>query len=419
MNSKKQELALYEMAHVRCNRMDNIFFDKDSKGIKYPLVVNTWGEEEQEAIIKVVKSGNLTMGKYVKEFEKKFAKYVGTNYAVMTNSGSSANLLMLAVLKYKYNFKDGDIIVPTVSWSTTYFPIHQNGFKLNFVDIDRYTLNIDTDKIEKVITPKTRAIFAVNLLGNPCEFDKLKAIAKKHNILLLEDNCEGFGGIYKGKLTGSFGKMASHSFFFSHHIQTMEGGMVTTNNKNIVDYLKSLRAHGWCRDLSKNSSLYTKTKSTFKDAYTFVLPGYCVRPIEMEAAVGIVQLKRFKDFKEQRLRNRSYFIKIFGNSDLWDIQKEVWLSSWFGFAIILKGRLENKRDEIVRTLIKNGIESRPIVAGNFMKNPCIKYLDYIDNNDYAVADYIDKNGIYFGNYSYCLLEALEYTYKIIKENYLS
>ena len=167
------------------------------------------------------------MGKKVALFEKKFSTLLNSNFSLMVNSGSSANLIMLAVLSKNYNklIKEGDnIIVPSVSWSTTYFPVDLFGFKLNFVDIDKNTLNIDPELIERSIDKKTKAIFAVNLLGNPNNFSKLNQICKKHNLILLEDNCESLYSKYNNKFTGTFGIMASFSFFFSHHINTIEGG---------------------------------------------------------------------------------------------------------------------------------------------------------------------------------------------------
>jgi CDP-6-deoxy-D-xylo-4-hexulose-3-dehydrase len=381
--------------------------------MRYPLASDTWGQEEIEAIQKVIKSGRYTMGPNVKQYEKEFADYFGCLDAVMVNSGSSANLLAVALLKLKYNLK-GDIIVPAVSWSTTFFPLQQYGFKLNFVDIDKHTLNIDTNKIEKAITPNTCAIFAVNLLGNPNNFDELNKICKNHNLILIEDNCESLGAIYKDQHTGTIGRLGTFSFFFSHHLQTMEGGMIACNSKDDADFLRSLRAHGWIRDLPNDNSIYNKTGDNFKDSFTFVTPGYCVRPLEMSGAIGSVQLKKWPHMKEKRVANAEYFKTKFSNLPCVIIQKEIEQSSWFGFSIILKDKLEGKRDLVIKTLTENGVETRPIVAGNFMKNPVIKYLDYIDNNNYENADYIHKNGFFIGNDITDLKDNIDFVYKIIK-----
>ena len=183
----------------------------------YPLASSTWNDEEILVATDLLKSGELTMGQNVKEFEEQFAKYVGTKYAVMFNSCSSANLAMLAALKYVKNSKltDGDhVIVPAVSWSTTYYPINQLGFVLDFVDIDINTLNIDPIEVEKRVTSKTKAIFTVNLLGNPSNLQALKEIADKHDLVLLEDNCESLGASVDSRMAGSYGSMSSQSFFF-------------------------------------------------------------------------------------------------------------------------------------------------------------------------------------------------------------
>jgi CDP-6-deoxy-D-xylo-4-hexulose-3-dehydrase len=383
--------------------------------MRYPLACNTWDNKEIKAIYDVVKSGRYTMGVHVKQFEKEFCNYFKCNHAVMVNSGSTANLLMLALLALKYKLK-GDIIVPAVSWSTTYYPLQQYGFKLNFVDIDINTLNINPIKIEKAITKNTSAIFAVNLLGNSCEYNKIIKIAKKYNLLLIEDNCESLGAKSDTNIyTGVVGLMGSFSFFFSHHLQTMEGGMIACKSKDDADFIRSLRAHGWCRDLPDENNIYKKTGDYFKDSFTFITPGYAVRPLEMSGAIGSVQLKKWPDMRNRRVKNAKYFKKKFKNLKDVKIQKEIGNSSWFGFSMIFTGNLKGKRNIITQKFQENEIECRPIVAGNFMKNPVIKYLKYIDNKDYEVADYIHDNGLFIGNDVRDLRENINLVYTIIKD----
>jgi len=379
----------------------------------YSLASNTWGKEEIEAIQNVIKSGRYTMGPLVKQYEKEFSDYFGCSDAVMVNSGSSANLLSIALLSVKYGLA-GDIIVPAVSWSTTFFPLHQYGFKLNFVDIDKDTLNIDVNKIEKAITPNTSAIFAVNLLGNPNDFNKLKQICDKHKLILIEDNCESLGAKFENKHTGTIGKLGTFSFFFSHHLQTMEGGMIAVQNKDDADFLRSLRAHGWIRDLPNKNSIYNKTGDDFKDSFTFVTPGYCVRPLEMSGAIGSAQLKKWPSMRKKRLKNAQYFKERFKDLTGIRIQKEIGESSWFGFSIVLEDQLEGKRDQIIKILTDNKVETRPIVAGNFMKNPVIKYINYIDNYDYKNANYIHSNGFFIGNDITDLRDNIDNVYNLIK-----
>ena len=379
----------------------------------YALASDSWGEEEIEAIQKVIKSGRYTMGPFVKQYEKEFSDYFGCFDAVMVNSGSSANLLAIALLSVKHGLA-GNIIVPAVSWSTTFFPLHQYGFKLNFVDIDKDTLNIDVNKIERAITPNTSAIFAVNLLGNPNDFNKLKKICDKYKLILIEDNCESLGAKFENKHTGTIGKLGTFSFFFSHHLQTMEGGMITVHNKDDADFLRSLRAHGWVRDLSNENNIYNKTGDNFKDSFIFVTPGYCVRPLEMSGAIGSVQLKKWPSMREKRLKNAQYFKERFKDLKGIRIQKEIGESSWFGFSIVLEGHLEGRRDQIIKILTDNKVETRPIVAGNFMKNPVIKYINYIDNYDYENADYIHSNGFFIGNDITDLKNNIDNVYNLIK-----
>ena len=382
--------------------------------MKYPLACDTWDQKELDAIQEVIKSGRYTMGPHVKKFEQEFADYFRCKDAVMVNSGSTANLLMIALLKLKYK-RGGNIIVPAVSWSTTFFPLQQYGFKLNFVDVDRETLNIDPIKVKEAINDDTCAIFAVNLLGNSCDYYSLYHIAREHNLILLEDNCESLGAkTYNYEFCGTFGQLGSFSFFFSHHLQTMEGGMIACRDKDDADYLRSLRAHGWCRDLPDDNKIYKKTGDKFKDSFTFVTPGYSVRPLEMSGAIGSVQLKKEQEMRTGRIRNANYFQHKFVEMPGIQIQKEIGESSWFGFSILLVDEHEGKRDQLVKKLTENGVECRPIVAGNFMSNPVIDYLDYY-NNSCPNADYIHNNGLFIGNDIRDLKENIDEVYNIIKE----
>ena len=236
--------------------------------VTYPLASTTWDSEEVRAATRLLESNQLTMGAEVRKFEEDFAQYIGSKYAVMFNSGSSANLGMLAALRYVRNspVQEGDeVIVPAVSWSTTYYPVNQVGLTLKFVDVNLQTLNIDVNLVEQAIGPKTKAILAVNLLGNPAELNVLRALSEKHNLVLLEDNCESLGAELGGEKTGSFGLAGTYSFFFSHHICTMEGGMVTTNSKDFAETLISMRAHGWTRGLENVNSVHNKSENDWDD----------------------------------------------------------------------------------------------------------------------------------------------------------
>ena len=387
--------------------------------MKYSLSSDTWDKEELQAIQDVIDSGRYTMGPKVAQFEKEFAEKFDVPYAVMVNSGSTANLLMWSCLVNRDQLH-GDVIVPAVSWSTTYFPLLQNRFTPNFVDVDLDTLNLDITKIEEAITEDTVAIFAVNLLGNSCDYSKILKLCKKYKLELIEDNCESLGAIsnvtfregdsIKVRKCGTVGRMGSFSFFFSHHMQTMEGGMIACWDKDDYDYLRSLRAHGWCRDLPDDNNLYKKTGDPFKDSFTFVTPGYSVRPLEMSGAIGSVQLKKCDKFIEERRNNAKYFVEKFSKLQNVKIQKEIGKSSWFGFSIILTRRLIGERDIVIKRLTKLGVETRPIIAGNFMRQPVIDYFTYIGRGNYPSANYLHDNGFFMGNDVIDLKENVDMVY---------
>ncbi|MGY3802530.1 DegT/DnrJ/EryC1/StrS family aminotransferase [Pigmentibacter ruber] len=387
--------------------------------MKYPLAVSTWDEKEIKAIHDVINSNNFSMGNKVKEFEEEFAKFVGAKYAVMVNSGSSANLLMVACLRYSksYNLLPGDeVIVPAVSWPTTYYPLYQYGLKLRFVDIDLQTLNFDLNALKESITHQTKAILAVNLLGNPNEFTQIKELCEEKNLILLEDNCESLGAEYNGQQTGTFGLLGSYSSFFSHHIATMEGGLVVTNNEELYHILLSLRAHGWTRNLPMHNHVCgKKSENTFDEAYRFVLPGYNLRPIEMSGAIGIEQLKKLNHFIEMRKRNASVFLKYFSDNPSFYIQKEIGNSSWFAFSLVLKNNEKYFRNEIIEALMKEDIECRPIVAGNFAKNEVLKWMPHSIYGSLRNSEIIDSNGFYIGNHHYDLSENIEKLYHTLKQ----
>lgn len=243
----------------------------------FPLASTTWDRLEVEAVGRVLESGHFTMGARVAEFEAKFAASVGSRFAIMANSGSSANLLMVAALVHRHSnpLRKGDeVIVPAVSWPTTYYPLYQHGLKLKFVDIDLETLNFDLQGLKGAISPRTRAIVAVNLLGNPNRFDALREYIEGTDIVLLEDNCESLGATFDGRQAGTFGMMGTFSFFFSHHISTMEGGMVVTDDEELHHFLLAIRAHGWTRNLPKvNLVCGTKSDDPFEESFRFVVPG--------------------------------------------------------------------------------------------------------------------------------------------------
>lgn len=385
--------------------------------MKYELASSSWDKKEIEALNKVIASGKFTMGQNVKKFEKLFASYFGSKYGVMVNSGSSANLLAIASLFFRSNesLKPGDeILVPGVSWATTYHPLQQYGLKLKFVDIDIDTLNFDLNHLEKSITNSTKAILAVNLLGNPNNFLKIRKLIHEKNIILIEDNCESMGAKFEKKFSGSYGLLGTFSSFFSHHISTMEGGMIITDDLEIYHILLSLRAHGWTRDLPNINTLIKKGKNQFKESFRFILPGYNLRPLELSGAVGIEQLKKLPSIIKTRRSNALYFTKKFKTQHNFKIQKELGESSWFGFSLIIRNK-KIIRDELLNYLVDKKIEVRPIVSGNFLKNDVLKYFTLSPNqSDLPNSDFLDKNGFFVGNHHYDITSKIDYLYNTIQ-----
>lgn len=384
--------------------------------MKYKLATSTWDNKEIEAIHQVIQSDMYSMGEKVKQYELDFASFFGSKYAVMCSSGSTANLLMVASLFYQNNnsLERGDeIIVPAVSWSTTYFPLHQYGLKLKFVDIDIETLNYDLDKLETSITEDTKALMLVNLLGNNNDFDRINLICKEKNIVIIEDNCESMGAKYNNKYSGTFGVMGTFSSFFSHHISTMEGGVVVTDSEELYHILLCLRAHGWTRNLPKENYISKKSDNWFEESFKFVLPGYNVRPLEMSGAIGIEQLKKLNKFLSIRKSNSLIFKKYFQNDNRFYIQKEIGQSSWFGFSLIIRENCQIKRDDLIKYLVKNNVEVRPIVTGNFINNPAMNYIDYSIHDTLNNADLLDSNGFFVGNSHLDLSDEINYLYRLL------
>lgn len=384
--------------------------------MKYSLSNDTWDIQEIEAAHKVVDSRYFTVnGPHVKQYQKDFAKKFGSKYAVMSNSGSSANLLTMAALVYSGRLQRGDeVLVTAVSWSTTYFPICQMGLKIRLVDIDLGTLNVDPDALEAAITPATRAVMIVNLLGNPNEFDRIRKICDEHNLIMLEDNCESMGATYEGKEAGTFGLIGSFSTYFSHHLCTMEGGMNVTDDEELYHYMLSIRSHGWTRHLPDDSKIYKKLNDPFYESFNFIMPGFNVRPLEIEAAAGIEQLKKLDAFIEQRRVNAKLFKdRIEKETDLLT-QKETGKASWFGFAIILPEEKKGKRNAYIEALNAADIEVRPVVAGNFARQKALQFLDYSISGELKNADYIHENGFFVGNHSIEMSENINLLIDVLK-----
>ncbi len=383
----------------------------------YELAAPTWGPQEVEAAKRVIDSGRYTMGENVAAFESEFAAYFGRRYGIMVNSGSSANLVSVAALCFKRErpLERGDeVIVPAISWATTYHPLQQYGLRLRFVDVDLQTLNIDVTQLQAALTPKTRAIVAVSILGNPAALDVIIAFARRNGLYVLEDNCESMDAEIDGRKTGTFGDLNTFSFFFSHHISTMEGGMILTDDEELAHLCCSLRAHGWTRDLPADSPIYARGSSDHYEAYRFILPGYNVRPLEIEAAIGREQLKKLPSFSALRRRNLAHFQQLFAADDRFIVQRENGRSSAFAFTVVLDPAQRPDRARVFGALTAADIRYRIITGGNFLRHDVLRFYDYdIVGGSVPNADTAHDFGFFVGNHPYDLRPQITQLYDVL------
>ena len=376
----------------------------------YDLAADTWGPEEKAAIQNVINSGSLTMGPKVAEFEAAFAKYFGRRHAVMVNSGSSGNLVGIASLFYRSEnpLKRGDeVIVPAIAWSTTYSPLQQYGLKLRFVDVELDTLNMDVRRLDEALNARTRMIVGVSILGNPAALDKMRKFAEQHGLIFFEDNCESMDAELGGQKTGSFGDISTFSTFFSHHISTIEGGFITTDDDELNALARSIRTHGWTRDLPDTLELCERRDDDFHEAYRFILPGYNVRPQEINAAVGLEQLKKLPYMTDVRRRNWLTFNNLFKDDDRFIIQRENGKSSCFSFTLILNPEKLINRNKVLDALTEGGIGYRLITGGCFPRHDVIQYFDYEIVGEITNGNITHDNGFFVGNHPFDLTSQIE------------
>lgn len=370
---------------------------------KFPLGQNVHDADDILKMVETLLTGKFTMGEQVEKFEKMFAEYIGVKYAVMVNSGSSANLLALAAItNYQCSNKllPGDeVLVPVVCWSTSVFPIIQNGLIPIFVDVDPTTLNVDLKDLEKKITPKTKAMVLVHVLGNCANMNQLMEIVNQHKLILIEDACESLGSSYNQQYLGTFGDIGTYSFYYSHHITTAEGGCVVTNNDEYYELIKSLRAHGWSRSL-KNKEEIQQKHPDLDARFTFVNLGYNLRPMEIQATMGISQLQKLQTKNNNRKINY-HKIKEKIQSDSrgkflsFPVQTELADAVWFGIILFLQEGLD--LSNYLEYLSKQGVENRPIVTGNMIRQPVIKDLyPQLKPEDFPGAEECHFRGLFIG-----------------------
>lgn len=367
----------------------------------YDLASTSWGQEELDAIARVLADGRLTMGENVRRFEEAFAAKVGARHAVMTNSGSSANLVAVASLFHvsRRPLRRGDeVIVPAISWATTFHPLQQYGLKLRFVDVELETLNMDVSRLAAALTPRTRMLVGVSILGNPAAVDLMRAFADEHGLYFLEDNCESLGATLSGKWCGTFGHAGTFSTFYSHHLSTMEGGVLVTDDTEIAHLAKAIRNHGWARDLPPDTPVGVPASDDFFEAYRFIVPGYNVRPLEICGAVGLEQLEKLDRMLAIRRANAGRFVKLFSGDERFILQREHGQSSWFSFTIILNPACGIDRARVMAAMREAGIGFRMITGGSFLRHEAIRFFEYDIAGAIVNANTAHDHGFFVGNH---------------------
>lgn len=359
------------------------------------LVKDTIDKHDIDRLINWLKTyPRLTKGEYNLKFEEKFARYLGRKYAVFCNSGSSANLLMLSVLQQAGYLKNNKVVVPSVAWSTDLAPVLQLGLKPLLCDSNLDDLSVDLEHLEKILQEESPSVLLfVSVLGLVPNMPKVVELCEKYDVILLEDTCESMGCEYKGKKLGTYGLMSTFSTYFGHHISTIEGGIVTTDDKNIYEMLLSIRSHGWDRDMSKETQkkLQKKWKVTeFNSLYTFYFAGFNLRSTDLQAFIGIDQIDKLDDWGARREDNFYIYQDAIKNNYWKPKTAEDSLTSNFAYPVVHK-----KRDKIVEELINNEVEVRPMVCGSMGTQPF--YVKEYGKLKLPKVTKIDKYGFYVPN----------------------
>ena len=387
-------------------------FPEPAPTARLPMTVNTFGDAELAAALAALVRGPMTMGPRVAAFEAAFAAAMGTRHAVFCNSGSSANLLAIAALTRTLDAAGvpllgaGDeVIVPAVTWSTTLWPVVQCGAVPVIVDVSSETLNLTVQAVEAALSPRTRAVFAVHLLGNPAPIVELRALCAARGLTLVEDTCEALDAEVPdpeqdgaARKAGTFGRFGTYSFYFSHHISTIEGGMVTCDDDADADRLRILRSHGWTRHMAPATRVASEQAHAAIDPrFLFVDHGYNLRGTDVQAAIGLVQLERRHGFLQRRREVAAAWHAV--RAELREVFVPIHFAagaSHFAFPLILRRDFPATRAEFFAFLEAEGIETRPLVAGNLARQPALAQVQHRIAGDLAQADLIHERGMYVG-----------------------
>lgn len=383
------------------------------KKLEIPLVRDTIDTNDIKRLISWLETEpRLTKGEQTLKFEKKWSKWLGVKYSVFLNSGSSANLAMMYSLVLSGRLRNKKIVVPALSWITSVSPIINFGLTPILCDTNRDHLSIDIDKLEEIFIKETPStLLLVHPLGFPNDMDPIIELCKKYNVMVLEDSCETIGTKYKNKLTGSFGLMSTFSFYFGHHISTIEGGMISTNDEELYKIILSIRSHGWDRDLPKDEQERLRNKyniDEFRSLYSFYYPGFNLRSTDLQAYIGISQIDKLQNIGNKRLENLLLYDKLIKN-DYWKIKlmKDTHISN-FAYPII-----HPKVKEIYNELKINGVESRPLICGSISRQPF--WIDLYGEQRMGFVDDIHDNGMYLPNNPSLTKEEIEYVCNIVNK----
>jgi CDP-6-deoxy-D-xylo-4-hexulose-3-dehydrase len=375
--------------------------------LHFPLVDSSYDNQEIISCIATLLGGQLTMGPQVKRFEQQFAQYCGAPHAVMVNSGSSANLLALAVLTNplrREHLKAGDAVgVPAVCWSTSLWPLVQMGLVPVLLDVDPLTLNLSLPSLKAAIKAhRLRGLMMVHVLGNSTDLGELLAICEQEQLVLVEDTCESLGSSWQGRTLGSIGAFGTFSFFFSHHMTTIEGGMVLARTEEDYDLLKCLRAHGWSREQSNRDAL-EREYSHIDPRFLFVNMGYNLRPMEIQAAFGLEQLKRLEEMNRHRRENVARIRAAFAAHPAWRGQLLFPQATpgldacWFGFPFLVDESVRLDCRGYTKSLLEQGVDTRPIVSGNMALQPAVKHFNVeLGMGPFTGAQRVHERGLFIG-----------------------
>lgn len=387
--------------------------------MRVPLNAATFGEEEIEQAIAVLRSGHLTMGARCEEFEGAFSRYMGVSDSVFVNSGSSANLLAFFALANAQAprlpgkrpfFPGAEVIVPAVTWSTTIWPIAQCGCVPVLVDTDPATLQMDPAAMRAAVSEKTVAVCPVHVLGNTVAMQEVTAFAAEHALWIIEDTCEALGSRYQGQLVGTFGDISTFSFFFSHHITTIEGGMVTTRDPELGELLRCLRAHGWTRSLKGRKEIES-ANSAIDPSFLFVNTGFNLRPTEINAAFGLLQLGKLERFNRRRQEIAAEWKRRFEPltaAGMLCVTRPTPGAepAWFGFPVICHSR--QTREQLKKHLNACDIETRPIICGNMARQPAMANVTHRVSGTLSGADRVMECGLLWGAHPMMTDEEVNY-----------